>query len=502
MKNENSKIARWGQEGGPAFSLSKVFDGSDEGAILSTEVRNARLSGRLVDQRSAPHCNIVDSLLIDIEVDAVDFTRCDFKGTTIRNSHFRRTKLGFSTFAQVTIDNSTFAECDFPDTAMHDCEFRNVTFVDCDFSNILIKMSNFESCSFDNCKTNNKVFETSRFYECRFDNSQIQIETIEENYGLVSSYYKGQVRDGRSDEAFRQLPVASLAERLKRPETHPLRRLNIYYFLKETLIEGSEYLDEALNVESWSSRWFRSLGAFAADLNQWVTFLLSLFDRDQLLALTLIRLHSTTGQLAEGLSLRELNGHAVSLIYGSHSALSRTVQTYLDALEYLDQAVSERMVLVVEGGGDPNYYERELAPLFERCEGRVVSLTPHNSPWDLVIEFVGKNHLFFLALLLATRLRFEIYRVSTIAKDATVASELRGGPNSGEPRKKRSRKGAQPVPRDTVFEISLPTGGPPPQNPILRWNPFLSTNLALDLQVDVGSKVAAHIKSIIPIFPN
>jgi len=499
-ENGSSDIAPWGPQDGPEFAISKVFDGADEGAILGAEVRNARLSGRLAEQSSAPQCNIVDSLLVDLEVDSVDFTRCDFKDTTIRNSRFRRARLGYSSFAEVTVQDSTFVNCEFPDTAMHDCEFSNVSFFDCDLFNVLIKTSNFEFCHFENCRTNNKVFETSRFRDCSFDNSELQVDTIEDNYGLISSKYVGKIRDGRLDGEFRRISASALSSQLKRQDTHPLKRLNIFYFLNEYLIYGSEYLDEALDVQSWSSRWFRSPGAYAVDLSQWVTFLLSLYETDQIPALPLVRLHSTAAQLAAWLSRGERHSQSVVLIYGAHEALSRMVQKFLESLESLNQTVKDRIVLVVEGGGDPEYYQRELAPLFERCNARIVSLTPHNSPWDLAIEFASKNHIFFLALLLATRVRLQIYRVNARSESGASSSDTldRGGvEDSG---KNQKRKLTTPPPRDTVFEISLPTGGPPPENPILSWNTLLSTNLALDLRLDVGTKVAGHIKQIVRDF--
>jgi hypothetical protein len=478
---------------GQSISRRVAFEGDDPQGVFAQEVRSAKLTGFLRGHRTAPKCNIVESVLEDFNAESVDFSRCDFKDSAIRSSRFRGCHFGSSSFAYNAVEGSGFEECDFPDTDLHNCVFFDSTFLACDFTNVLIKSCNFASCKFIDCRTSNKVFETSRFADCDFRGTELQVQTLEENFGLVSSRYAGLLRDGTLGEVSRKYAATDLKAFLDDPLRHSLKKLNIDYFVRETLLEGSRFLDESVKLESWMPM-FRTAGSFVVVLGQWVEFILGLYARDEITVHTIACLHSMTGTLIDLLSKEGSQSQPLSSITGAHMSLARAAELYLYTLDQLDGAVGNELTLLVEGGNNHEYYYYELTPLFERAQATIARLAPHNSPWDLVVSFGGSaDHFLFIALLLATRLRFELLRLGERqrAEQRRLPAAGRGAIGKASGEREASTK------HDTVVEINLGMHRPMPENPTLRLRFYVPGDLVAELNLDVGSQVIAKIRKTV-----
>jgi hypothetical protein len=404
-------------------ALQKIeFTGGDPRGIFGRELRNVELTGVLSHHKTAPACNIVDTVIQSLTADTVDFTRCDFKDTAIRNSAFTRCDFRSSSFAYNAVFESSFDECSFSDTAIHSCEFIDVAFARCDLTNVLIKSSTFQRCTFTDCATNNKLFETCRFADCRFKGTDLQIQTIEENFGLTVAQYDGLLRDGRGDERHLRVPIEELTRVLEDRSRHAMQRLLVFYFLNGSLIEGSSHLDEALLLDSWLPN-FRTAGSFAVVLTQWVQFILWLYERNELLAHTIIVLHTMISRLLSELSKRDAEHQALTAIRGAFASLARVVDEYIIAVDNLLESTDGRMRLIVEGEGGVEFYERGLAPLLERDGAHIVSIAPYNS-WELIVAFIQHHPYAFITLLAAATPRMNI--VYHMQKHELWFSELPG----------------------------------------------------------------------------
>lgn len=223
-----------------------VLDGADRQGVFEKEVRNAEITGSLREGRTAPVCNVIETVLRSFSADSVDFTRCDFKDDVFRSCTFRNCSFTSTSMLYSAVFSSLYENCSFHDTVMQDSEFDQTIFLNCDLSHIVVKACNFSRCEFRGCKTSNKVFEMCRLTDCLFEDTELQIETLAENFGLTATRYHGTLRDGRRDYPHRQISSADLDTWLKTAYARPLYKLNVDYFLRGTLLEGSPHLDASL----------------------------------------------------------------------------------------------------------------------------------------------------------------------------------------------------------------------------------------------------------------
>ena len=161
----------------PSIGITRfVLEGEDTHALFDQEIRNAEITGLLQRMRTAPACNIIESILAGFTAESVDFTRCDFKDDVFRDSQFSNCVFTSTSMLFNAVSHSTFENCSFHDTVVQDCEFDEVIFRECDLSHILVKASRFSRCEFRDCVTSNKVFEMCRFGDCHFINTELQID--------------------------------------------------------------------------------------------------------------------------------------------------------------------------------------------------------------------------------------------------------------------------------------------------------------------------------------
>lgn len=455
--------------------------------LFDHEIRDVLMTGTLGRVPTERAFNVVRSVLDDVIGVQANFRGCDVKDTAIRNSRFDDADFSHSSWHYDSISATRFDACSFTEMSMQHCDFDGVTFSDCDLQNNVVKTCRFNGCDFLNCKTNNKLFETSRFTECSFRGTVLQIQTITENFGLTSSTYEGSIRTERGDGPHKWLTTDQLRRWTTSHCEHPLHRVNVDYFLDETLLNGSRYIDQAAQLKNWLPM-FRTAGSFTVMLNQWVEFLIWLYEKGRVTMHTLLAFHSMTDELISALEVHGPERSILSDLSGSHLALARVVDSYLDLLDISVTRSGQAVTLLVEGSGEKAYYRRQLAPLFEHSGGRITSLTPHNSPWEIVISFISaRGTLLFLAMFLATRTSFELSRIRealTVQDVAPATDEGLVGPEAGKSLKQ-------------VFALEFGLARPSVRPPGLRLRAYLPGNLLAELRLTVSSRQITKLRTVI-----
>jgi len=488
-KNGGRKLVRAGGSAPHKDDRTHVLEGDDAEGLFQHEIRDVTLTGHVSGVQSAPACNIVETALVSLIVQSSTFTSCDIKDSAVRESRFVDTSFGSSSITHNSFAISVFERCAFRYTDIQNCDFIETVFLNCDLRNLLIKNCSFNRCTFRDCWTSNKLLEMSRLSECNFENTDIQIETIAENFGLTVSGFTGRIRDGLADDPHKIIPVSQLPRWLRSSAAHPLQKLSVDYFLKGTLLEGSPYLDESWNVRTWLPM-FKRAGSFIVVLTQLVDFLIWLYDRGDLPIHTLIRFHSMTNALLGALGEDTAHRQALAGIGGVHLSLARAVDPYLALLEELTSSLEEDVRLLVEGPGSKAHYLKSLAPFFEGGGVEIREVRPHNSPWELILSFDAMGaKLLLLALFLSTRTKLELSRIK----------------NSGSPRTTKQstalarRAAAEPPAPMTEPIISLDFGGTRVVRaaPHLRLRAYLPGNLVAELRLDIGSQLIGKLRKTV-----
>ena len=443
-------------------------------------MRRVQLQGRISNYAVPDRCNIIESRLARVETDSVDFSRCDFKDNAITDCRFSKTKLVGMGFMLNTVAKSCFMTCNFFDTVIQNCEFYDVEFQDCDFTSLVIKDCLFSRCNFKRCKTSSKLFEMCLLTHCNFDETQLQFQTVTENFGLQSRQINVLLRSDRVDHPHEEMDLQALKAKLIE-EANPLARLALDYFLAGSLLDGSEHLDAALDVHYWI-RTQSTIGSFSIVLTRLCEFLLQLHEHDELAYLPLVQLHAVTGALASLVPADARMRQAEFAVYGTHLSLARQIDAFGEALSKFAGVRRWKLTLLVEDGRQKASYKRDLPELFRRGRPRIVSLTPHNSPWEMLLAFPSSAALgTFAALFLATRTRIEVQRLL----------------ETGIPAVPRSRSR---VPRDSqqIARLTIGAAKAPRARSLVHFTARLSPTLAADF-VTVHSLGAQRSERLIEI---
>jgi uncharacterized protein YjbI with pentapeptide repeats len=470
--------------------------GTDVAGVFESEVRAAKVTGFLNDHRTVRACNVIESALESFVTERTDFTRCDFKDNAIRSCRFRDSKFDSSTFAYNAVVGTRFERCSFGDTDIQHCEFEGTQFHRCDLRNVLIKACTFLNCEFQDCITNNKVFETCRLSNCRFAGTELQVQSIAENFGITLNQYKGMLRDGRSDSSHLKLSPPKVDPADARFAAHPLHQLSLEYFLSESLLDGSGALDRCFAIDTWLPR-SRSAGSFSLVLSRWSEFLIWLFERDELVLHVLLRLHTTTNGLIQAIESITVHTAWIAQLRGVHLSLARIVDQFLVVLENSAMSPSNQLSFIVEGGSTPSWYYRNLKPLFDRAPGmQIVRLTKHNSPWDLSVLLSHGGVFFVMALFFATRTRFELSKYTEKLAKADQRLSLQRPPARKAPRRE-ARASTDLVTKQPILSLEFGGHQPIEGTPSFRIQAYLPGNLVAELQLDLSSQHVGRLRKIL-----
>jgi uncharacterized protein YjbI with pentapeptide repeats len=446
--------------------------------VFNKELRRVCLRGQLANYVVPDRCNLIESQLIDFETRGVDFSRCDFKDNTIINSHFSKTKFVGTGFVLNTLVKSRFEACNFFDTVIQNCEFYDVEFHDCDFTSLVIKDCVFARCSFTRCKTSNKLFEMSLLNGCRFEETQLQLQTITENFGLRADEVTCALRSDRVDHAHKEMDRAALESELA-GEIRPLARLALFYFLDGNLLDGSEHLDAALDVNYWIKTQ-STIGSFSIVLTRLCEFLLYLHERNELAYLPLLQLHLITGALASAVPADARMRQAEFAVYGTHLSIARQINDFGVIIRKFTKSRRRNWTFLVDGKHPKTFYRTELSELFKRRRPRILSLVPHNSPWEMLLAFPSSAAVgTFLALFFATRTRIELRRLLDTTGDTSPG------------RQKRSRRASV-----QVAQLVLGAAGTTEARSLIHFTTQLSPTLAADFQLSVSTRCIGRVRRV------
>src|SRR5947209_5355957 len=236
--------------------------------FFKNDIIRFRLTGRMPPEPDYRIVNFIGSVLHDITADKIDFSECDFKDTLVKGALFSNCTFDGGAFATTFFFNTVFRRCTFYNVAVHNCDFQKVEFAECDLTNLLMKSSRISESSFNACKTSNKICEMSTFFDVPFRNTSIQTETITNNFGLRSmDLHDSPVRSGRVREKYHFMDISELASLFNSPKLSVLEKLSLEYFLVHDFINGSQLLDEALDLTRWT-KMYANPGSFVELLDK------------------------------------------------------------------------------------------------------------------------------------------------------------------------------------------------------------------------------------------
>lgn len=460
-------------------SLGRLIDLSETPAklIFNQELRKVILRGKLDAFVVPDKCNIIESHVNTLHTNSVNFSGCDFKDSTFTVCSFDDTKFVNSGIVQNTLTDCVFTGSDFHNTVIQSCEFYNVEFRNCDFTNLLIKDCLFAGCRFIDCRTMNKLFEMCLLQKCNFERTQLQIQTVTENLGLRKSEIKGELRSDRLDHVHYQMGIDKLQCEYS-SATDPFARLGLYYYLKEDLLSGSSEIDAILDVSFWQQIQ-STIGSFSTLLTRLCDFLLYLHEQDEIAYLPLIQTYHLTGVLASSVGTDVHIRQAEFAIYGTFLSIARRMEPFRNVMQCIVDSGETNWTFLVVGKYPESFYQSELKDLFDRGDPKIVSLVPHNSPWEMALSFADKSSIAaFMALFLATRTRLELQRILK-----TV----------------RSKGAERPVTSDRESLALLAFGGATDagSKSLFRVVAPLSPTLAIDFELLVSTILIGRIRKIV-----
>jgi uncharacterized protein YjbI with pentapeptide repeats len=454
--------------------------------FFKNDIIRTRITGTIPNLPNLSLSNFVESILAGIQAEDVDFGDCDFKDTLIKETSFRRCSFENATFATSFLADCEFIECRFYYAAAHSAEFFRVKFIDCDLQSVLMKSSKFVDCVFQSCKTNNKLMEMSTLDNSKFILTDIQLQTVTGNFGLISTdLVDAIVRSGRIRESHKTLSHDDIRAELGNSRWSALEKLRIEYFLAYDLRNGSDYLDQALDLTRWT-RTYKNPGSFIELLEGFSEFLVSLYTNDRLTVHTILLLHYVTAVLTEVLPREDDLQRVRMSLSGTHMILSRIVEEYLDALHVLTSGLPDTVTFLVEGPMDKEFFQKELYPWFDAESMQIAFLIEHNSPLELGITASEAVVLIpLVAAFLSTRTKFEIIR-------------LRDKPLENERRLRKTKKGMRlppvPSPKEALFSLEMGKRDDPARYELKVRAVFGSA--LVDFRLQVGTKFAGKVRKI------
>ena len=463
--------------------------------VLRNDLVRHRLTGTIPSGPDFKIINFVACELYEINAKAIDFSECDFKDTFVKGAIFSDCTFDGGTFATTFFADTEFHRCTFYNLAAYSCDFRKVQFVDCNLTNLLVKSSQFSESRFRNCITSNKICEMSTLFDTHFESTPIQFETITNNFGLRKDDLTDSViRSGRAREDHQSLTLERLRNRLGSKQLSSLENLALEYFCDQTVLNGSVFLDEALDITRWT-RIHRNPGSFVELLDKFGEFLTYLYEENELTVHPILLLHHVTSILTSSINPGN-DVHRISMSLGGlHLILSRIVEDFLSVLQQLTEFTSGTVTFLAEGPTDKDYFQRELQPWIEG-QDVVISRVERNSP--LLVEFIASHPTELLTLLgvfLATRTKLEISRLRSSLEtiDRRAIKKSSGKRKKGTTNLPAIRQESRP----SIFSVSSGMVNNPNPGYELRLLSVLPGSLLVDLRLNFSTTLATRLRGLL-----
>jgi hypothetical protein len=332
--------------------------------------------------------------------------------------------------------------------------------------------------------------EMSTLDKTTFARTDIQLQTLTSNFGLTLDDISGsRIRSGRDRESFKFLDAVDLQAELRHDRWSAMEKLRIEYFLKPDFVQGSQYLDQALDLTRWTEV-YNNPGSFVELLESFSEFMTHLYSSDRLTVHTILLFHNITSKLTDMLPQRDDFHRLAMSLGGAHMILSRIVEEYLGCLDRILARSTSSINLLVEGPFDKAYYSQALAPWFTLGEMSIDSLIEHNSPLELGVSAGDVAALIpLLAVFLAARTKIEIVKLH---------DRNWGGPSQREKESPNHLFPSQQMQRrNQLLSISAGLTPDSPRRYEIQVRSLLPGSLLVDLQLQVGTQVIGKVRKII-----
>nr|VFJ93237.1 MAG: Pentapeptide repeat-containing protein [Candidatus Kentron sp. LFY] len=386
--------------------------------IQSQEIKNSVLTGTYNRNHTIRPANIVISKMSRFCSQDGLLQYVDFKDSYISDSSFNNTAFDYGAIINCDFSGVTFNKCTFHNVSITGTDFTSARFIDCKLDHMVIESCRFKLCEFINCTTSNKLFEFCLFSETTFRSTNLQVQTIINNFGLTNSALDScLIRNKSINEDYSILDEETLFNIEVSTE---LERFKLLYYLDDTIVtSGSDEFDKTFEPTSWVKTAQIPL-TFTNLLSLYQEFLFDLYDKGTCCILPIIKLHSLTGTLIES---QNLNKTALTAIYGIHMALASVVEEYLSLISHTARNLANPIIFLTSGPIDKNYYIDNLSPIFDDPRINIVEIRKHNSPNELFISWETiQAALPLIAIFLASRFKFEIKKLSKAASNDNVNS--------------------------------------------------------------------------------
>ena len=390
------------------FSLIKQI------SFEAKDIKLCVITGEIGIRHNFNKCNIVASKFRHASSYQADFTNVDFKDCIFTECSLTDSKFSDGAISSTFFSGGKIDGCSFRDMAITETEFRHVEFRNCDFSKLLIKSCRFFECTFVDCITSNKLLESSLVLGCRFVGTILEIGTIASNFGIVANQVDAELRGlptptpDEMDNRGQYIGRIASESRLSAVDVFRV----LYYFDAENALMSDEF-DICLSVSAWEELiWMPS--SFISTFNDFVDFLLHLFDNDKLLVFSLWRLQTVAAELAGRLEHedREISALLLRPLLGIQTTLARLLEDQVALQSELCELYAKELTLLVNGPLDRSFYLAELAHWFDNSTTEITRLVPHNSPAELTLVAKAIGDLApFIALLVCTRVSLEIQKL-------------------------------------------------------------------------------------------
>jgi hypothetical protein len=208
--------------------------------------------------------------------------------------------------------------------------------------------------------------------------------------------------------------------------------------------------------------------------------LLDLHERNELAYLPLLQLHLITGELASAVPADARMRQAEFAVYGTHLSIARQIDDFGVIICKFAKSRRCNWTFLVDGKHSKTFYRTELSELFKRGRPRILSLVPHNSPWEMMLAFPSSAAVgTFLALFFATRTRIELRRLLDTTEDTAPG------------RQKRSKRASV-----QVAQLVLGAAGTTEARSLVHFTTQLSPTLAADFQLSVSTRCIGRVRRV------
>ena len=381
-----------------------VFDTKKSAKVIGHEIKSCVIKGVINERHTITPANIVLSKVEECSFIGANLEYVDIKDTLILNSKIQNTSFDFGAFINSEFEVLTFNNCKFHNVSITGSNFKTVIFLDCDLSNMVIESCKFEDCKFINCKTSNKLFELCLFSNITFEKTNIQIQTIIENFGIThESIINSSIRDKTINEDFSIINKEKLADL---DNLTVVERWNADYYLNpNVLLEGTSSLDALFDINNWNKtaripQTFSNLVALLSEFFQ------HNYEIGKCSIFNILKLHSFTNSIISemGDSIRRMPE-----ISGSHMIMSSIVDEYLKCYSGVLSNIQNPTVLLMNGPMEPEYYQRFFYDTLHIEDVNVIKVIKHNSPNEV---FISWNEIAsiapIIAIFMASKFNFEL----------------------------------------------------------------------------------------------